>query len=217
MCDGIDSSFLGKYEVNKLGQFRIKDTKRILTPVDNPNLVDYPKIILRSKIIKEKRYAIHRLLAITFLVNDDPNNKIEVDHINRDCFDYSLINLRWVSSSENKKNRTLSKENNENYYLLINNDKIIGTSLEKIKNSTKVSKDTYDFYNSRLEILSNEIWKKHPVLDITVSSFGVIRTKSGKYTIGKTIKSGYKTVTIEKKVKRVHSLVAETFIVNRPL
>lgn len=99
MDKGIDESFLGKYEINKLGQIRIISTGKTITLVDNPKLVDYPKVILRSKAIKEKRYAVHRLLAIMFIPKDSPD-RTEVDHIDGDRFNYDLSNLRWVTPSK---------------------------------------------------------------------------------------------------------------------
>jgi hypothetical protein len=47
---------------------------------------------------------INRLVAMTYLPN--PENKPEVDHINKDNkYDNSVNNLRWVTSAENKANR----------------------------------------------------------------------------------------------------------------
>ena len=47
----------------------------------------------------------HRLIAIQFIINDDPINKIEVDHIDRDKTNNHINNLRWVSRSDNNRNR----------------------------------------------------------------------------------------------------------------
>lgn len=45
--------------------------------------------------------AVHRLVATAFLPN--PDNKPEVDHIDRDVTNNSLSNLRWVTTQENAK------------------------------------------------------------------------------------------------------------------
>lgn len=45
---------------------------------------------------------VHRLVAETFL--EKPENKTEVDHINRDKQDNQVENLRWVTREENMKN-----------------------------------------------------------------------------------------------------------------
>lgn len=157
--EGVDPVFWDKYEINKLGQFRIKDTKKLLTSVNNKTLVDYPKIILRASTVKEKRFAIHRLLAITFIVNDNPSEKTVVDHINRNKFDYSLNNLRWVSISENNKNRIFTSKINNDFYLEISDEnKITGVYTTYKKDLIKVSKDTYNFYKENLH--KEEIWQK---------------------------------------------------------
>ena len=54
--------------------------------------------------MNNKQYYKHRIVAIQFIPN--PENYSEVDHINRDRTDFRIENLRFVSSSENKKNRT---------------------------------------------------------------------------------------------------------------
>jgi|TARA_A100000172_G_scaffold27159_1_gene15934 hypothetical protein len=58
----------------------------------------YPKESLNGN-------GIHRLVAMAFIENDMPNKKWMVDHINGNPLDYRVENLRWVSSSENGKNK----------------------------------------------------------------------------------------------------------------
>lgn len=53
---------------------------------------------------KRSKCFIHRLLAIQYIPN--PDNKPEVDHIDRNIENNSLENLRWVTRDENMKNRT---------------------------------------------------------------------------------------------------------------
>ena len=52
-----------------------------------------------------KPYLHHRVVALQFIPNDSPAHKIEVDHINHDRSDNRIENLRWVTSSENNRNR----------------------------------------------------------------------------------------------------------------
>ena len=61
---------------------------------------------------KEKRFSIHRLIALAFIPN--PLNKPCIDHINRIRDDNRIENLRWVTYSENSQNRT---DNNEDIYI----------------------------------------------------------------------------------------------------
>ena len=48
---------------------------------------------------------VNRVIAEQFIVNDDPDNKTEVDHINRVRTDNRIDNLRWVTSLQNQNNR----------------------------------------------------------------------------------------------------------------
>lgn len=52
--------------------------------------------------INYKEYLVHRLVAETFIPN--PEEKQQVDHINRDREDNRVENLRWVDSCENQRN-----------------------------------------------------------------------------------------------------------------
>ena len=53
-----------------------------------------------------KHYLKHRIIAEQFIPNDDPENKPFIDHISRDKTDNRIENLRWVSVSENNKNKS---------------------------------------------------------------------------------------------------------------
>lgn len=54
--------------------------------------------------IDKKRYVVHRLVAETFLPNLEA--KPEVDHKDRDRSNNCVDNLRWVTKSENRRNRS---------------------------------------------------------------------------------------------------------------
>ena len=79
-------------------QIRRKFNKKIIKEgVDK----DYIRCRLNQKL-----YYKHVIIALQFIPNDDPINKTQVDHINRVKTDNILSNLRWVSPSENNKNRS---------------------------------------------------------------------------------------------------------------
>lgn len=63
--------------------------------------------------IGNKLYAVHRLIAETFLGN--PQNKPEIDHINRNPGDNRLENLRWATRSENNRNTSANDPANLKY------------------------------------------------------------------------------------------------------
>ena len=70
----------------------------------------YPRITINDKVIRK-----HILIAKQFIPNDDPEHLTEIDHINHDRTDYHIENLRWVSRSENQKNRIKSTVGNITY------------------------------------------------------------------------------------------------------
>lgn len=53
---------------------------------------------------RKKKLRVHRIVAETFIPN--PENKPEVDHINRIRTDNRADNLQWVTRLENAQNRT---------------------------------------------------------------------------------------------------------------
>tara|TARA_R110002012_G_scaffold826_2_gene3674 strand:+ start:56 stop:487 length:432 start_codon:yes stop_codon:yes gene_type:complete len=59
--------------------------------------------------IDNKNHLVHRLVAQIHIPN--PDNKPEVDHINRDRKDNRVENLRWVSRSENEQNKGIQMNN----------------------------------------------------------------------------------------------------------
>lgn len=232
----VDEEFIGKYEINKLGQIRIKRNKRILSIITKG--VDYPKIILRSGKYM-RRYFLHVLIAKTFITNDNPILKTQVNHKNLNRFDYSLNNLEWVTPSENLKARGNLNSWNRLIYVKLDEK---GSELERIprqnltqaqRNSIStaipkkekyngffwkiIDKDVENYYSKfTKEELQNEIWKEaigHP--GILVSNLGLIKTKRG-ITIGHLLDSGYRSINLKPHV-RVHTIVAETFLLGRKL
>jgi len=57
----------------------------------------------------KKGYLVHRLVGLAFIEN--PENKPEIDHINRQKDDNRVENLRWVDDFEQINNRGDFKNN----------------------------------------------------------------------------------------------------------
>ena len=84
------------YQVSNIGRVRNVETERILKPSIKHN--GYYHIGL-YKDKSQKFLYIHRLVAQEFIEN--PENQHAVDHINHDNANNTILNLRWVSNSEN--------------------------------------------------------------------------------------------------------------------
>ena len=83
--------------------------------------------------LNQKTYYKHVVIAKQFIPN--PNNLSDVDHINRDKGDYHIENLRWVSRSENCKNKNST------------NHKVIYEFIDDIPDDAIM----VDFYNVKTE------------------------------------------------------------------
>ena len=59
--------------------------------------------------LNQKAYKKHRIIALQWLPNDEPETKRFIDHRNRIRADNRLENLRWVSAKENSLNKSASK------------------------------------------------------------------------------------------------------------
>jgi hypothetical protein len=64
--------------------------------------------------LNSKQYRKHRLVATQFLPN--PNQLPQIDHINHDRSDNHLLNLRWVSASDNGFNKTAGRLHKFEYF-----------------------------------------------------------------------------------------------------
>lgn len=124
----------GLYQISNLGRVKAlsvttKFGERIKVYPErlkstNANKMGYPSVML-SKNGKDKLCTLHRLLAKAFIPN--PENKPEIDHINRDRSDFRLENLRWVTHKENYRlnEHTLRKMSESRIKALANGAKTI--------------------------------------------------------------------------------------------
>ena len=84
--------------INYPHEIRRKGSDKVLVVGTNP--YGYLHVTLNGK-----QWRMHRIVAFQWIENDDPVNKMFVDHINRNRADYRIENLRWVTISENNYNR----------------------------------------------------------------------------------------------------------------
>ncbi len=87
------------YEVSQQGGYlRQKNTQKIRKLIYKNN--GYVAATLFNNN-KRKYCYIHRLIASAFIVNDDPEHKTQVDHIDHKRDNNDVSNLRWVTPPQN--------------------------------------------------------------------------------------------------------------------
>ena len=89
----------GRYYVSSLG--RVKSYRglkaKILKPYYNQRGYQRVDICLETR----RTYLVHQLVAQAFLVNDDPQTKDTIDHIDGNKNNNSATNLRYLSRGDN--------------------------------------------------------------------------------------------------------------------
>ena len=88
------------YEVSSLGNVRNKNTGRIL----KPGIIGGYYCVGLSNI-KTKTFSVHRLVALTFIEN--PENKTDVNHKDKNKLNNNLVNLEWNTSKENNTHKSI--------------------------------------------------------------------------------------------------------------
>lgn len=240
---GKDIDINNKYEINKLGEIRNKNTGKLLKHSYSNS---YPSVILYGNTReKRKSIAVHILLANVFIVNDDPVNKIFVDHIDQQKDNLSLNNLRFVTPSENSRNWKRKSSYVNNKYKIESFDPTTKKirlyrwedfskkSIQNVRSSIKLNKlyknkywkiiniEVENYYKrfTKDQLLSEKWIDLSTILKLTkgkfyISSLGVIKV-NGLLTLGTKGAKNYKSISLEKNTFKVHRLVARAFLLNR--
>jgi hypothetical protein len=108
MIEKLNAIQEGKYFLHK----NIDGLPYVIGPKNNKLTVNttrnqYPCIGIGGVVI-----AMHRLVALAFIKNDDTSKKLEVDHINDDKSDFRVSNLQWVTNGFNSKKAQSRKRDN---------------------------------------------------------------------------------------------------------
>lgn len=239
LTEGIPKEALNLFEINKSGEVRrVSDNKlRPVLKYSHSHGDGYPRVCLP---VSGRRFTklIHRLVAENFLVRES-SDQVIVDHIDRDTKNYHVSNLRWVSVSDNMKNRSFKKKDNIVYREV---DLKSGSVIREINRSTLTKKEISNFNSKvwrartrgscktrweKVDTDLEEFYKKYgkPVCwklikrfknETYISNNGLIKYKSpnGKgfiTTPGHLIASNYMAFKSGEKSYRVHRLVYETF------
>jgi hypothetical protein len=123
------------YKINRKGEIWSCRHKKILAlRKDGQGYISYSL----TKNYKSKEINAHRLVAKQFILN--PDNLPHVDHIDRNPLNNNVENLRWVSRSENMRNR---KDTKHPYIYWHKQEQIyeIRISINKVKVYSSCCKD----------------------------------------------------------------------------
>jgi hypothetical protein len=88
------------YSVSNTGLVKLTRLNRLLSGY---NRNGYLQVSIRKDDATIAR-LVHRIVATEFIPNDDPINRIYVDHIDTDPRNNNVSNLRWVTPKENMNN-----------------------------------------------------------------------------------------------------------------
>lgn len=129
VCEGI----VDGYFINREGQLYREYAHRggrIKMLNDRLNASGYPRVSLIHQDGRRVDRLVHRLVMETFVPN--PENKPQVNHIDGDKTNHSLINLEWVTDRENKlhSHRVLGAKSSDKPCLLF----YFGSPIKKFPN-----------------------------------------------------------------------------------
>lgn len=137
------------YEVSSFGNVKNKKTGRILKP---NNCGGYAAIGLPNN----KTTQIHRLVAMAFILN--PENKPQVNHIDKNKLNNNLSNLEWCTNKENSIHRSNGVIQTTNQNLTVwRMDLITGEKLEKYSSILEASKWVEDNCGNKLLNISSGV------------------------------------------------------------
>jgi len=97
--------YYSKYEISNLGRVKhIKRNEIIKGSINGDGYIQvslYPDI--NNEGLKKKPLRVHRLVAELFCLNNDPDKKNIVNHLNTDKLDNRSLNLEWTTTLENTR------------------------------------------------------------------------------------------------------------------
>ena len=153
-CRCRDCIFSQSCPVPGYEEYRVFQDGRIWSHARMPGIFLKPRLdssgyfqvtLFRDKV--GKRMRVHRLIAMAYIVN--PDNKLEVDHINRHRSDNRISNLRWVTHSENGQNKG-KQANNKSGYKNICYDK----ANDRWKFNKSINNKKYNkYFRTKIDIL----------------------------------------------------------------
>lgn len=147
------------YNISSNGEiFSVK--KGLLKPFKSKN--GYYVVTL-TKNKKQKKYLLHRLVAISFIPN--PEYRLEVNHIDGDKRNNSISNLEWNTSKENHvhaTNNQLKAHGSNHGMSKINESDVLNIRNEYSNNNVTLKEigEKYNLSESAIHlIVSRKNWK----------------------------------------------------------
>lgn len=107
--NGVLHNYSGIYQVSNMGRVRSLKFGKIKVMKLKKDGHGYLEVGLRKNGEKQERFRVNRLVATAFIINDDPVNKTEVNHINEDKTLNSIENLEWVTRKQNSNHGTRNR------------------------------------------------------------------------------------------------------------
>lgn len=202
------------YQISNLGNIKSLKRKMILKarPVKKKNnYICYDVCLYNNTQALGFHKKIHRLVAEAFIPN--PENKSEIDHIDRNPSNNNVNNLRWATKSENMLNIGIRSDNTsgeKNVYFCKQKNKWT------IKQMIDGKETSYGFYNTKEEAIKA---KKTGNYNLLVSNTGqkYISIQKNQYVFEKTtngIKYRKACKTIEEAIKARDDYLNDNNIIN---
>jgi len=127
---------------------------------------------LRVRLYKYKKgkdLRIHRIVADAFVENDDPKNKIIVNHINGDKSDNNAENLEWCTYTENAihafktglRKSPNANANGNSQGEKVHNSILTDEKVRYIRRNAKTNGGTYtnSQLSEKLNVCTTTIWQ----------------------------------------------------------
>ena len=163
--DSIEYDYTGLYQVSNLGNVKTLEKYDRLGRKYNEKIKKLRKEksgYIRVQLTKNgenKFFAVHRLVAYMFIQNDDPKNKVQVNHINEDKSNNTVENLEWCTASYNTNYGT----RNERVAEKLKDREFSEETRNKMSEKAKGRKQSDKAKQKASETCKARIGEKHPM------------------------------------------------------